>query len=153
VNVHYRAADFTVDGALRDVVVLDARLEDWQRVLASLAATGWQVDFDPRKPGCSLDISVIEANSLLSRGEDDYSPILAVAVGDIWFTCYFFDVGEIEFSFDPADVSGSDDFAALCEFVEWLGDVCGKRVVVTMESSDHASIPPLIEYLPSVTGV
>lgn len=151
--MRYREADFRTDGALRDVVVLDTRLEDWQRVLASLAVVAWRVHFDPRKPGCSSDISTVDVNSLLNRGEDDYSAILGVEVAGIWFTCYFFDVSEIEFSFDPSDISGVDEFSALRDFVEWLGDVCGKRVVVTMESSDHASIPPLIEYLPRVGGV
>lgn len=33
VGMSYRAEDFQADGALRDVCILDASIDDWQRIL------------------------------------------------------------------------------------------------------------------------
>lgn len=55
--------------------------------------------------------------------------------------CYFFDIDEIEFTFNPADVDGSEPFAHLETFLRWLGESTGRRVVVTMEGADHRTMP------------
>ncbi|WP_329374315.1 hypothetical protein [Streptomyces sp. NBC_01483] len=73
---------------------------------------------------------------------------LAIDVGGMWFTCYFFDIKEIEFTFDPADVVDAESFSAVREFVCWLGDSTGREVIVTMERNDHGSMPRLLHYSP-----
>ncbi|WP_336555314.1 hypothetical protein [Streptomyces sp. PmtA] len=75
------------------------------------------------------------------------SATLAVRIGDIWFTSYFFDPSEIEFTFDPRDVVDESGFAAVESFVRRMGNACGKRVVMTMESwTDHVALPAMLEY-------
>ncbi|MFF4744513.1 hypothetical protein QRN89_13395 [Streptomyces chengbuensis] len=74
---------------------------------------------------------------------------LAVRIGDIWFTSYFFDPSEIEFTFDPRDVVDESGFAAVESFMRRMGNACGKRVVMTMESwTDHVGLPAMLEYRP-----
>lgn len=149
VGMQYRSEDFEVDGALRDVCILDASIDDWRNVLAALNSVDWTVSFNWTLSD-SIDSSVPDASELFHRLESnpEESASLAVEVGGIWFTCYFFDVDEIEFTFDPGDVTDLESFTAFEEFVRFLGDSARKRVVVTMEGTDHGAMPALFEYSP-----
>ncbi|CAL9375764.1 hypothetical protein SUDANB95_00952 [Actinosynnema sp. ALI-1.44] len=151
--MRYRTSDFVVDGALRDVCVLDTGVEDWRNVISALPFDAWEVSFE----------STIEAAGLRSADgvtrlletiffSDDASARMAIGVGGVWFFCYFFELEEIEFTFDPQDIVDEASFGSLTAFMRWLGEACGKRVVMTMESTDHRSIPALLEYLPARQG-
>ncbi|MCX4626779.1 hypothetical protein [Streptomyces sp. NBC_01443] len=149
IGMRYRSEDFEVDGALRDVCILDASIDDWQNLLEGLISADWSVQFAWTLFE-STDGAIPDARSLFNRLESDpeESASLAVQVGDIWFTCYFFDIDEIEFTFDPADVEDPASFAHLEAFVRRLGDSTHRNVVVTMEGTDHRAMPALIEYSP-----
>jgi hypothetical protein len=145
----YRPGDFAVDGSLRDVCVLDVGISEWQSLIRALAATSW---------GHTLELTASEpiaepsAEAIFDRlrSDEGASARLAVRVGPVWFTSYFFDPSEIEFSFDPADISSETDFRSLKEFMTWLATVLHKRVIMTMESStEHRTIPALLEITPS----
>nr|WP_237498692.1 MULTISPECIES: hypothetical protein [unclassified Streptomyces] len=149
-EMRYRSEDFEVDGALRDVCILDASITDWRNLLEGLKSRDWTVCFAWTLSE-SNDGVIPDADGLFGRleTEPEESARLAVQVGDIWFTCYFFDIDEIEFTFDPADVDGPLPFAHMEAFVRWLGDATRKDVVVTMEGTDHRAMPALIEYSPT----
>lgn len=121
--MHYRREDFLVDGALRDLCILDANVEDWQRIISSLSSSEWEVSFtmtlSAEPPGVLNDAREL-FETLAIDGED--SATLAILVDDIWFTCYFFDMGEVEFTFDPEDVSDETSFRSVERFMRWLGD-------------------------------
>jgi hypothetical protein len=148
-QMRYKQVDFVADGSLRDICVLDASVEDWQRMSSSLSHVNWEVSFSTTLQDGSADL-VADIPRLFTELENDgeASATLAIQVDDIWLTCYFFEIQEIEFSFDPADVSDESSFASLTSFIEWLGDACGRRVVMTMEGTDHPSMPALLEYVP-----
>uniref|UniRef100_A0AAU2VKC3 Uncharacterized protein n=1 Tax=Streptomyces sp. NBC_00008 TaxID=2903610 RepID=A0AAU2VKC3_9ACTN len=147
--MRYRGEDFAVDGALRDVCILDATITDWNNLREGLALTDWPVQFAWTLSE-SADGAIPDARSLFDRLEDEpeESARLTVEVGGIWFACYFFDSDEIEFTFDPADIGGPVSFAHLEAFLRRLGDSTRRRVVVTMEGTDHRTMPALIEYSP-----
>ncbi|MFE0462254.1 hypothetical protein ACFW1A_23680 [Kitasatospora sp. NPDC058965] len=146
----YRKEHFVVDGALRDLCVLDARGEDWHRMISALSSSGWEVSFTTTlsdgpasAPG---DAEELFRQLLLDA---EASATLAILVDGIWFACYFFDKEEIEFTFDPEDVPDETSFESVEKFMKWLGDSCGQPVVMTMEGTDHRSMPVLLEYVPS----
>ncbi|MGF0176108.1 hypothetical protein ACQF36_38370 [Streptomyces sp. Marseille-Q5077] len=146
----YDSELFVVDGALRDVCVLEAEVEDWGRVVRDLVASDWVVEFSTTHPRGEelLRSGASELFGALEQSGED-SATLAVRVDRIWFTSYFFDRSEIEFTFDPRDVVDQSGFAAVESFMKTIGDACGKPVVMTMESStDHAGLPALLEYRP-----
>lgn len=146
----YESELFVADGALRDVYVLSAEVEDWERVVRDLTASDWGVEFSTTHPRGEelLNSGAPELFAELEQSGED-SATLAVRVGEIWFTAYFFDPSEIEFTFDPRDVVDESGFAAVEGFMKRVGNACGKRVVMTMESStDHAGLPALLEYRP-----
>ena len=148
-EMRYRSADFQVDGAMRDVCILDAEIQDWQRVLSSLPSLEWVVSFSTTLAEEPANIFENARALFDALGYDrEASATLAIQVGGTWFTCYFFEVEEIEFTFDTGDVFDEISFVLLESFMIWLGEACGKRVIMTMEGTDHRSMPALLEYTP-----
>jgi hypothetical protein len=122
--------DFEADGSLRDIYVLDASLEDWRPVLglleqgpyeARLVRTGSQGMAQPlpRDPGS------------LFTGEQQY--LLRFTVGGVQLACHFFTPDEVEFDFLPNGVSEAS-VRELLRFMARVGDLTGKRVVMTPEN-------------------
>lgn len=149
-TLRYREADFVVDGALRDVLVFDVVTADWEAALRALRQTGWHTHFawtlaevDP------LEV-LPEADEIFCRlsADADESAALSVRVDDVTFNCYFFDADQIEFTFDPSDVTDAARFSGVERFVRLLGDATGKQAIVTMESTDHSDLPALLSYQP-----
>ena len=147
--MHYKPEDFVVDGSLRDVCILDTEVVDWQRVVSAVLSSPWLHSFSStlanQGPDISNDVAALFSELVL---DVEASATLAIFVEPIWFTSYLFEVGEIEFTFDPADVSDVNSFSSLANFMKWLGGVSGRRVVMTMESTNHRSIPAILEYKP-----
>jgi hypothetical protein len=147
----YREEDFQADGSLRDVCVLGADLPTWERLVRVVASSPWDIQFDVNgEPGRLEDFSVRDLFAAMAEGMDA-SARLAVRVGELWFTCFFFDVQEIEFSFDPSELAHGQHFGSLENFMVWLHEACGRRVVLTMETTHHDDIPPLLETVEKVT--
>jgi len=119
----YREEDFVADGALRDVCVLDATIDDWRRMFDGLPAALGRHVLTWTLSG-TTESGALDASAVWSRLETDpeESASLAIDVDGVWFTCYFFDLAEIEFTFDPSDVVDDATFAPVCAFVTWLGD-------------------------------
>ncbi|MFE2075451.1 hypothetical protein [Streptomyces misionensis] len=145
----YREEDFVADGALRDVCVLDATVDDWRRMFDGLPAAPGRHVLTWTLSG-TTESGALDASAVWSRLETDpeESASLAIDVDGVWFTCYFFDLAEIEFTFDPSDVVDDATFAPVRAFVTWLGAVTGREVIVTMEGTDHAAMPALIRWRP-----
>ncbi|GAB2968386.1 hypothetical protein [Saccharothrix stipae] len=140
----FRPEDFEVDGSLRDVCVLDAGLPVWERLVRAVAASSWEHQFEVNgEPRPVERFSVSEYFALAEV--EDMSARLAVRVGEMWFDCFFVDVAEIEFSFDPEEIAGGEHFGSLERFMVWLAGACDRKVVMTMETTRHEDIPVLLE--------
>ncbi|MFI6056382.1 hypothetical protein ACIBCO_40800 [Streptomyces violascens] len=149
-RLQYRPEHFEADGALRDVCILNAQPEAWQRMIEGLSAAPWRVVFQWTFAESPAEGTLLDAREIWGHLEEDQdeSASLSVQVENIWFTCYFFDPGEIEFTFDPADIEDEKSFTAVREFVRRLGDATQQEVIVTMEGTDHATMPALLMYAP-----
>ncbi|MEU8975447.1 hypothetical protein AB0D11_40615 [Streptomyces monashensis] len=145
----YRAEVFVADGALRDVCVLDTTIDDWRRMFDGLRAVPGNHVLTWTLSG-TAESGALDASVVWSRREQDpeESASLAIDVDGVWFTCYFFDIEEMEFTFDPSDVAGTATFAPVHAFVTWLGTATGREVIVTMEGTDHAAMPALVRWRP-----
>ncbi|MEV2212766.1 hypothetical protein AB0H86_15180 [Streptomyces sp. NPDC050997] len=148
-TVIYDSRMFEVDGALRDVCVLDASEDDWSRVIARLCLHSSETHFSTTLPQLPVDLkrNAGELFSILASNAEE-SATFSAKVGTVWFSCHFFQSSEIEFTFDPTDVESADSFRCVVDFMSEVGEACGKRVVMTMESNDHRHIPALLEWIP-----
>ncbi|MEU0839544.1 hypothetical protein ABZ370_08740 [Streptomyces sp. NPDC005962] len=145
----YDSDMFEPDGALRDVCVLDTSEDDWSKVIARLHRSAADTHFSTTLPQVPVDLQS-NAGELLSAlaSNPEESARFSTRFGNVWFSCYFFQADEIEFTFDPADVEDADSFHSVADFMSEVGEACGKRVIMTMESNDHHHIPALLEWIP-----
>jgi hypothetical protein len=108
------------DGSLRDIYVLGTTAEDWKRVVTFLKAAPYR-----------------------AKLEDE--SLMIFHVGDVEICCHFFVEDQVELDFWPNDV-GEPELKALLEFMGDLGDLTGKRVLMTPESDQQN---PIFEYEPT----
>ena len=111
--------DMAEDGSLRDIYVLGTTAEDWKRVVTFLKAAPYR-----------------------AKLEDE--TLMIFHVGDVEICCHFFVEDQVELDFWPNDV-GEPELKLLLEFMADLGDLVGKRVIMTPESDPQN---PIFEYEP-----
>jgi hypothetical protein len=130
------AADFERDGATRDIYVLDATTDDWNRVVEALRK---------RRPPPAFFVDG-EPAALPARVEDimairpDASPFMRIDLEGLSLNCHFFDDEEIEFDLDPTDIDGPERLTALVGFMTVLADATGKPALLTHENLREAVI-------------
>lgn len=118
-------------GELRDILVFDTDLRDWQRVVDYVRtlprAGSFTVDAaSAALPEFASDIFALREQAVTSLGID---------VAGVLVVAHFFDPSEIELDFDPCDVTTKGQRAALLTFIQTLADLLGKPVMVAPEGS------------------
>jgi hypothetical protein len=119
------------DGSLRDIVVLDTTMEDWERAyrfVRGLFTSGdarLVPDPDPL-PKSILDVFALTAS--------DTMPKLGIHLGDVRLNCHFFGEREIEFDVWPSDVSTEARAELLLTFMDGLATAVGRPVHLTEEN-------------------
>lgn len=130
------ASEFEWDRLWRDIYVVDATVEDWQRILDALRTLSPAPSF------------YIEGNPtpIPARVEDIFeqrqasSTLLTLNVGNVGLNCHFFDDEEIEFDLDPREVKGPTELKALSDFMTLLANRTGKTAILTHENVKSAVI-------------
>ena len=124
---------FEVDGSLRDLYVLHTTLEHWQRMLNYVRRAGLVAGFERGAQPAPLPQQV--SDIFAEKYDPDHeSLLLRLNVGGLRINCHFFQDDEIEFDFDPREVTDEQRYEALMDFMVGLGRTTGKRVVMTPES-------------------
>jgi len=118
-------------GELRDILVSDTDLRDWQRVVDYVRtlprAGSFTLDAAPAVlPESASDIFALREQAVTS---------LRIDVAGVLVVAHFFDPSEIELDFDPRDVKTDAQRAALLAFIRSLADLLDKPVVVAPEGS------------------
>jgi hypothetical protein len=116
------AAAFQWDGSWRDIYVLDTTRDDWQRLLAHIAANHREATLDDKPLSSVIDFDG-------GRGR-----CLTVSLGSVIPKCHFFAETEIEFDFDPRSMT-EQNAHALAAFMAELGSLLDKVVVLTPENT------------------
>jgi hypothetical protein len=118
------AGDFEHDGALRDVYVFDATVEDWQAVWEAVLHRYTMRTCDGAPP--PTDVRAVVGS--------DARPVVTLDPGGLSANCHFFNAGEIEFDLNPDQINSQATLDRLCEFLALVGTAAGKDAVVTMEN-------------------
>ena len=119
------------DGSLRDIVVLDTTIDDWDRAyrfVGGLAASG-EAQLVP-DPG-PLPETISEVFALRTG---DNMPMLGINLGDVRLNCHFFGELEIEFDVRPNDVHTEARARSLLTFMHGLAQAVDRPVHLTEEN-------------------
>jgi len=128
---------FFVDGSLRDIIVSDTTIDDWQKVYDELRSGKYDLAYEcgtshvPPTDVCEL---------LAGRGLQDERPRLSVKCGANTLNCFFYGEDEIEFDLDPRDVTSEDEFLKIIDFMRMIGQRLRKDVSLTEENVHEAEL-------------
>lgn len=127
-------SDFEPDGGLRDIYVRNANAQVWCAFLSKLAVGPFQFRTSHGVVAIKLVSSFGEALRL--SASDPVLLQIQLKTG-LLLNCHFFCEDEIELDVDPRQVTDGVEFADLLEFVQWLANAVGERVIVTYENSSY----------------
>jgi hypothetical protein len=133
-----QARDFEHDGSLRDIMITGTTVDDWRRVLDLILQSdmgaeysrGGEVQSPPRNVESIFRDEIVSSFSF---------SILGVAVH-----CYFFTPDEIEFSFQPREIT-EPSLVKMLQFLVDLGDLTQKTAIISPENCYEA---PMFRYAP-----
>jgi hypothetical protein len=124
------------DGALCDIYVQNATVDDWQAVIDSLRRTQFKLEL-------LLDGQIVElprdVSKLLFRHPSASCPSMYVHMASTTLNCHFFTHEEIEFDLDPRDMR-PELLPGILEFLKLLGRATNKPVILAVENSPEAAI-------------
>ena len=121
---------FHVDGSLRDIVVVDTDLGDWERAYAYVRQLGAAADARLKSDPDPLPAYVREVFAL----HDEQSTRLEVHLGHVQLNCFFFGELEIEFDFSPKAIASETEARSIVSFMRGLGQATGRPVHLTEEN-------------------
>lgn len=124
------AHEFTPDGSLRDIYVFPSSVADWQKVLDFALHHGTEPIYTVDGENAEWPASAVAAFATQAHA----SPALWFRFGGIHFAAHFFTEAEVEFDFRPEDVCSQQELDALLSFIQRIGDLLAKPVVVTPEN-------------------
>lgn len=124
------AADFQPDGALRDIYVLNANLDDWRAVLEHLGSGPYGARLDDAPPGPLPDAAELFGEA---------RRVLRFSVAGMEVCCHFFLVEELEFDLEPREVT-RENYPHLLDLMRTLVRVTGKPAILTYENMQRGVI-------------
>ncbi len=131
------APEFVWDGAWRDIYVVGASLEDWQRILDLLN------DRNPDALAFYVDgekVASAPSAKVIFERRHETATLLQVTAGDVHLNCHFFCEEEVEFDLDPRELKGEEDLQAILAFMSTLANGTGKPAILTHENAQEAVI-------------
>ncbi|MFD0224390.1 hypothetical protein ACWGPD_15225 [Streptomyces hirsutus] len=122
--------DSDLMGALPDVRVPDASMEDWQAVLDLVGESDWKFQYSEGETVLPMP----RAEAVLSRPADAECPELRVWPSDDVLAIFrFHAVEEIDFDVDLRELQGQERLDVFCGFLRAIGRRLGKPVLMDSE--------------------
>lgn len=127
---------FKPDGALRDIYVQEASLNDWEKII-DLINEKYKVQFGGI--GENQDKHQIDKSYVVEYLTNDTgaleSKFASVLLGKIRLNCHFFLADQIEFDLSPGDVNSIEDFELIENFMVEISKVIDRQITLTDENS------------------
>jgi hypothetical protein len=127
---------FQWDGSWRDLYVRDTGRSDWNQLLDFLRQSDYKCDFSVNGSAAELPK---DAAAIFAQREASGSS-LVVEVSAVLLRCHFFTENEIEFDFDPRQVSGDETLSAVLCFMKEVGKRLNRKVDLTPENMPDSPI-------------
>jgi hypothetical protein len=128
--------EFQFDGSWRDIYIIRTTISDWQLVIDALRDS----PFDLQYKGSGVPTTCPASARDAFPGPGCADRLLSVDAGGVALNCHFFNESEIEFDFDPRQVTGQDQLNAVLSFMQLISRACDKEAVLTPENARDATI-------------
>ena len=134
-------------GALPDLFVPDATVQDWQAVMDLATASDWRCRFEI----AGIAHPMPAAARVFSRPAGAETPELRVwPVPGVLAIFRLMSKTEISFDVDLRELQGQEGVDTLCAFIQAIGSRLGKPVLMTPEGQSQE---PVLGYDPTLNKV
>lgn len=124
---------YQLDGALRDIYVLDTNREDWSKWIAYVNSNypvRWTVeDHNEDAPSAAIDAGFMAQWWDAERT----SATAIISLDKVHVHCYFFTEVEIENDIAPREFHSLEDHQQLVDYLVAISTILGKEVILTDE--------------------
>jgi len=131
--------EFVWEGSWRDICVPDASLDTWRAVVDAARDCESRFEAGDGGPKFPTEIAAVFDHASGSR------PLWCISAGRVRLHCHFFDLSEIEFDFDPRQVTGQLELDAVLRFMGVVARSSGRCALMTPENMHDA---PFIRVAP-----
>ena len=122
--------DFEPDGSLRDVVMLDWTLADWDAFLCWVRTAGRPFEFFIDGQASTLPPLAVD----IFKIREVASPQLEIHIGRGLANCHFVDETFFELDIDPSDYHSTEAIQPLLSFITDLGRAMRRSIHITLEN-------------------
>ncbi len=117
-------------GALPDVAVVDASVQDWQAVFDLVRLSGWASEYTEDGNVGPVPSAVEAAARVADHG---FIELRVAPVPDVLVIFRLYSVDQIDFDIDLRQLQGQQGLDCLCDFLGAIGRRLGKPVVMMPE--------------------
>jgi len=132
---------FEPDGSWRDIYISNTNINDWQKVLDYLRESAYDISY---RYGYGVPIELPKTVQEVFAIHNEKLVLLTINIGGISVNSHFFTESEIEFDIDPREID-EIRLARLFDFMQQIGNLLEKEVVLTEENAPHKVI---FKYVP-----
>lgn len=129
----YRSA-FDFNETWRSIFIAETEIKTWKTLLEFLAEQKHPIKFTVNDAEQPLSTN---AWQIFQDQKKDMRPLLIVNVGGVDLNSHFFDQNEIEFDFDPREVTDEAKALAILEFMSEIGLEMDKDIFLTEEDAEE----------------
>ena len=122
------------DGSLRDIYVLNASKEDWEK-WADYVNQRYSVHFYNEGDDISEDQVNFALVVELWEQKQGFQASATILVGNTQIKSHFFDEMEIENDIDPSEICSPEDHEKLLAYLKDISVLLGKEVIITPENA------------------
>ncbi|XRG80772.1 hypothetical protein V5E38_10910 [Rossellomorea sp. GAMAL-10_SWC] len=122
---------FFGDGSLRDIYILDANINDWQKLIDWLCLSDWAIEF--YIDGQKNTNKIINVSKIFEEKKNK-SVLMSIDINSVLVNCHFFVEDEIEFDINPKEIIGLNEASYVFEFMIKLSNIIGKEIILTEEN-------------------
>jgi hypothetical protein len=127
---------FEWDGSWRDIYVLGTDVHDWQKLLDFLRAYEYPIKYYQ----AGEEVLMPERAGQIFAQRGVVAPLLSVDVRGVTVISHFFWPGDIEFDIDPREVSEESRVEGIFDFMERVGRLLEKDVILTPENMQEIAL-------------
>ena len=138
--------EFEPDGSLRDLLISNTDVSNWQRLIDFLQRDKYHITYKENNRTVLMPRDIRD----IFQKRNEMPILMSVEVNGIIINSHFFTAQEIEFDIDPQEINNEEKLDQLFEFMREIGWLLQKEVALTPESYEAETI---FRYVPETDKI
>ena len=134
--------EFMPDGSLRDIYVRGTTIQEWEQFYQFLIKKGFMLTYSRS----DRSVALLPHQAIDIFKDKNCVHTLTINLHGLLLNCHFFTEHELELDLDPKDINSRARLELILGFMQEIGRLLQKEVIMTPENFDHLV---LFHYIPN----